>query len=68
MKGRDTFQGVGKAFPSGVDEVYVFVAGGPHEGLSAIDGPGSTEVLRDQKLRERCAFINSPEIIEQLGY
>ncbi|OBT56471.1 hypothetical protein VE04_02954 [Pseudogymnoascus sp. 24MN13] len=67
-KGRDTFQGVGKAFPSGGDEVYVFVAGGPHEGLSAIDGPDSTEVLREQKLRERCEFINSPELIEQLGY
>lgn len=68
LEGRDTFQGVGKAFPSGGDEAYVFVAGGPHEGLSAIDGPDSTEVLRNQKLRERCKFINSPEIIEQLGY
>ncbi|OBT82959.1 hypothetical protein VE02_08187 [Pseudogymnoascus sp. 03VT05] len=68
VKGRDTFQGVGKAFPSGGDEVYVFVAGGPHEGLSAIDGPDSTKVLREQKLRERCEFINSPELIEQLGY
>ncbi|KFY03173.1 hypothetical protein O988_01657 [Pseudogymnoascus sp. VKM F-3808] len=68
LKGKDTFQGVRKAFPSGGDEVYVFVAGGPHEGLSAIDGPGSTEVLRKQKLRERCEFINSPEIIEQLAY
>ncbi|OBT47507.1 hypothetical protein VE00_03167 [Pseudogymnoascus sp. WSF 3629] len=68
VKGRDTFQGVGKAFPSGKNDVYVFVAGGPHEGMSAIDGPDSTEVLREQKLRERCEFINSPEIIEQLGY
>lgn len=68
VKGRNTFQGVRKAFPSGGDEVYVFVAGGPHEGLSAIDGPDSTEALREQKLRERCEFINSPEIIEQLGY
>lgn len=65
---RDTFQGVRKAFPSGGDDVYVFVARGPHEGLSAIDGPDSTEELRKQKLRERCGLINSPEIIEQLGY
>ncbi|OBT67120.1 hypothetical protein VE03_04436 [Pseudogymnoascus sp. 23342-1-I1] len=66
LEGRDTFQGVGEAFRG--DEVYVFVAGGPHEGLSAIDGPDAAEVLKGQKLRERCEFINSPEIIEQLGY
>ncbi|KAL2182096.1 Carboxylesterase [Thermothelomyces heterothallicus CBS 202.75] len=64
----DTFAGFGPAFHRGDNTTYVFVAGGPSEGLSAIDGPHSAPAVRAQKLRERCAFINSPEIIEQLGY
>lgn len=64
---RDTFKGFTTAFP-GDDQVEVFIAGGPHEGLSAIDGPNAKDVLKAQKLRERCAFINSDEIIEQLRY
>lgn len=66
-KGHNTFQGFKTAFP-GKDETLVFVVGGPHEGLSAIDGPGSHPAVKSQKLRERCAFINSPEMIEQLRY
>lgn len=66
-KGRDTFTGFTIAFP-GKDEIDVFVAGGPHEGLSPIDGPRALEALKVQGLREKCAFINSDEIIEQLRY
>ncbi|KAI1641540.1 putative lipase [Biscogniauxia mediterranea] len=47
---------------------YVFVAGGPDEGFSAISGPGAKPAVGQQKLAERCAFINSPEVIEQLGF
>ncbi|AEO57294.1 hypothetical protein MYCTH_2303271 [Thermothelomyces thermophilus ATCC 42464] len=69
LGGRDTFTGFGPAFHRGDNTTtYIFVAGGPSEGLSAIDGPHSAPAVRAQKLRERCAFINSPEIIEQLGY
>ncbi|KAK5162880.1 uncharacterized protein LTR77_011137 [Saxophila tyrrhenica] len=50
------------------DDVDVYVIGGPHEGLFAEDGPGSGPVFAAQKLKERCAFINSPEIIRQLQY
>ncbi len=50
------------------DEVDVYVIGGPHEGLFAEDGPRAGPVFGAQKLRERCAFINSPEIIQQLQY
>lgn len=67
LKGHDTFVGFKPAFP-GLNETFIFVAGGPHEGLSAIDGPLSIPDIREQKLRERCAFINSPEIIEELRY
>ncbi|KAI1326857.1 putative lipase [Xylariaceae sp. FL0255] len=67
LPGHDTLVGFTDAFPGG-DRVDVFIAGGPHEGLSSIDGPGAESVLEAQKLRERCAFINSDEVIEQLRY
>ena len=67
LAGHDTFKGFTLAFPNEHD-TYIFVAGGPSEGLSAIDGGKSKQAVREQKLRERCAFINSPEIIEQLRY
>lgn len=68
LEGHDTFRGFEPAFSGDRDEVDIFVAGGPDEGLSAIDGPRAKKALRVQRLRERCAFINSPEIIEQLRY
>lgn len=67
LRGHDTFEGFKPAFPNEHD-VYVFVAGGLSEGLSAIDGRHAREAVRAQRLRERCEFINSPEMIEQLRY
>ncbi|KAM0421376.1 hypothetical protein ACHAPT_010911 [Fusarium lateritium] len=67
IRGHKTFQGFGPAFPDD-GQTYVFVAGGPHEGLSAFDGHRAHSAVKSQKLRERCAFINSPEMIEQLRY
>ncbi|KAI1762978.1 carboxylesterase family protein [Hypoxylon sp. FL1150] len=69
----DTFQGFRTAIPAGAkggaNETWsLFVAGGPDEGFSVIDGPGSKAVVEAQKLRERCAFINSPEFIEELRF
>lgn len=73
MKYNATFQGFEAAFPNGTaggdEPIYVFVAGGPTEGLSAIDdGPAVNPALVAQNLRERCAFINSAEVIQELGY
>ncbi|KAH6631270.1 Alpha/Beta hydrolase protein [Chaetomium tenue] len=68
IEGHDTFQGFRPAFAKGDDGFSVFVAGGPSEGLSAVDGPYAKEAVRAQRLRERCAFINSDEMIEQLEY
>ncbi|KAJ1323318.1 acetylcholinesterase [Microdochium nivale] len=78
MEGRDTFVGWDKAFPGVGDggggdgdtpgQPYVWVAGGPNEGLYAVDGPDAIPEMAEQKIRERCAFINSPEMIEQLRY
>lgn len=65
LEGHDTFKGFEQAFQvAHPNETYVFVAGGPSEGLSAFDGSRSAAAVRAQRLRERCAFINSPEMIE----
>lgn len=73
LAGHNTFQGFATAVPAGADggvnETFsVFVAGGPNEGFSPVDGPDSKPEIAVQKLRERCAFINSAEIIEQLKF
>ncbi|KAH9866554.1 hypothetical protein J1614_008244 [Plenodomus biglobosus] len=47
---------------------YVMTIGGPSEGFFALTGANSTEVVRVQKLDERCGFLNSPAIIEALQY
>lgn len=47
---------------------YVMTIGGPSEGFFALTGANSTEVVRVQKLNERCGFLNSPAIIEALQY
>ncbi|GAO18513.1 uncharacterized protein UV8b_06623 [Ustilaginoidea virens] len=66
IEGHDTFQGFAPAFTPG-NQVDIFVVG-PHEGLSATDGPRAHPAMLEQKLRQRCAFINSPEVIDQLKY
>lgn len=63
----ETFQGFALAFEK-PNQTRIFVAGGPEEGLSAVDGPGASPGLAAQRLRERCGFINSLEMIEQLRY
>lgn len=63
-----TLEGWEPAFRGEDGDLDVFVIGGPYEGLSPVDGPEATAALRVQKLRERCAFINSPEVVQQLRY
>jgi hypothetical protein len=46
----------------------VFVAGGSNEGLSNVAQDGENDALVAQNLQERCAFWNSPRIVEQLLY
>lgn len=47
----------------------VYVIGGPDEGYAGPDGSDSARaVMLQEKLRERCAFLNSLEVIEQIGY
>lgn len=49
-------------------EMYMYVIAGPNEGPSDFGGENARPAVRRQRLRERCAFINSPEMIEQLKY
>lgn len=62
-----TIQGWDGAFscPGGP---YVMTIGGPSEGFFALTGVNSTEVVRTQRLEERCGFLNSRAIIEGLQY
>ncbi|KAI0159790.1 putative lipase [Xylariaceae sp. FL1272] len=68
LDSHDTFIGFERAYRTGDGDPYIFVVGGPREGLSAVDGPLATEEIEAQKIRERCALLNSPELIEQLAY
>ena len=67
MPGYGTLEGWKPAFEN-EGEVDIFVIGGPHEGLSAEGGRNAEPAVAAQKLGERCAFINSPEIIKELDY
>lgn len=64
---RRTLQGMEPAFGK-PNKTALFVVGGDSEGMSTFDGEGSTQAVAAQKLRERCGFLNSPEIIKQLAY
>ncbi|KAK5124861.1 hypothetical protein LTR85_001051 [Meristemomyces frigidus] len=67
LVGHDTLKGWTPSFAR-PNETDIFVIGGPHEGLSAEDGPRSERAVEAQKLRERCGFINSPDVIKQWNY
>lgn len=69
LEGTDTFKGFDIAFPEGeFGEMRVFIVGGPNEGLSATNGSNALPQLAAEKLNERCAFLNSPEVIAQMKY
>lgn len=65
LKGHETFQNFIDAFVV-KDNVHVFVAGGPSEGVSPIDGSWATPAMRAQSLRERCDFITSTSFLNEL--
>ena len=61
--GKDVFHGVKGALDDG--KTWIYVAGGPNEGAFATDGDSALGAAR---ISERCAFINSDEMIEQLDF
>ncbi|KAL7939009.1 Alpha/Beta hydrolase protein [Trichoderma chlorosporum] len=62
----DTFQGFNPAFER-PGQTQVFIVGGPDEGLSYIEGPQANQALASQRLKERCSFINSERVLQELG-
>ncbi|KAF5346902.1 hypothetical protein D9758_010113 [Tetrapyrgos nigripes] len=52
----------------GMMDAGVYVVGGSDPGVSKLEGKGSNKVLVAQKLKERCGFLNSDAVIEQLKY
>ncbi|GAB7328670.1 hypothetical protein MBLNU13_g00597t2 [Cladosporium sp. NU13] len=65
LKGHGTLEGWEPAFGSG-NETGVFVIGSDEEGLHSLHDESS--VIGRQRLEERCAFINSPEVVAQLQF
>ncbi|KAJ5020562.1 Alpha/Beta hydrolase protein [Bipolaris maydis] len=47
---------------------YVRTIGGSHPGNSALGTANATLEFSQQRLQERCAFLNSPEVIQALQY
>ncbi|EKG13645.1 Carboxylesterase type B [Macrophomina phaseolina MS6] len=73
VRGLDVLQGWLPSYTSGgveaVEDASVYVIGGPEPGLAALGGHGSFgDTVRAQKLPERCAFLNSDEVVKQLLY
>ncbi|KAI7495675.1 hypothetical protein KC357_g532 [Hortaea werneckii] len=64
----ETLEGWCPAFAEGDDTAGIFVIGGPSEGFSVAEGSPSEAVVAAQKLEERCAFINSSRVIDQLRW
>ncbi len=70
LANRDTLQGWDLAFANSqrFNETDVYVIGGARPGLSPLGGPRALPQLAKQKLRARCDFLNSPDIIAQLRF
>lgn len=68
-----TFGGWEPAFAAAVggaagNETGIFVVGGPEEGFSTIGGAGASPAVAGQRLAERCAYLTSAAVREQLAY
>lgn len=70
LDSRDTLHGWTPAFQYAAkkNETDIYVIGGGSGGLSAQQGDGSMPAVAAQMLKERCAFLNSPAVIDQLRF
>lgn len=64
LDGQGTLEGWKSAFAV-ENQTRVFVIGSDEEGLHSL---GGNSPIGREKIEERCAFINSPEIVEQLQF
>ena len=65
LKGHGTLEGWEPAFGN-ANETRVFVIGSDEEGLHSLSDESSA--IGRQRLEERCAFINSPEVVKELQF
>lgn len=65
--GEVTVQGWLDAY-STLNQTHVMTVGGPWEGWWPLSGVDSPDVVSKQRLVERCAFLNSPDVIQGLQY
>lgn len=63
LKGHGTLEGWELAFIE--NETRIFVIGSEEEGLHSLH---DSSVIGKQRLDERCAFINSAEVVAELQY
>ncbi|KAK7563761.1 Alpha/Beta hydrolase protein [Phyllosticta paracitricarpa] len=68
VEGKDTLAGWTPACARGGNETDLFVIGAPEEGLSAVEGKNAKTVVAEQRLCERCGFLNSEEVVRELLY
>jgi carboxylesterase type B len=71
IKDDDLFQGFEPGLDADGKLSGVYVIGGPNPGWGTVesdDGKSSPWEISAQKLRERCAFLNTNEMIEQQRY
>lgn len=66
LPGSDTFQGWAPALGR-EGQVKVFIAGGPNEGISYIEGPQANPVFAGEKLRQRCEYWDNT-IVKELQW
>jgi carboxylesterase type B len=69
LEGHDTLPGWQKADFD--DENFgVYVIGGPDRGFSGStqSSPRARRVMAEEKLQERCGFLNRPDIVKELQY
>ncbi|RDW59554.1 carboxylic ester hydrolase-19 [Coleophoma cylindrospora] len=49
-------------------DATLYVSGGPEGGMSPLAGAGTSDGVAWQNFKERCGFLNSDEVIQQLEY
>ena len=70
LEDHETLKGWTPAYAQGDAEfdARIYVVGGPGEGMSALEGSEAKKAVVRQKLAQRCAFLNSDDVINQLRY
>ncbi|KAK7523738.1 hypothetical protein IWZ03DRAFT_356092 [Phyllosticta citriasiana] len=68
VEGKDMLAGWTPACARGGNETDLFVIGAPGEGFSAVEGKNAKTVVAEQRLCERCGFLNSEEVVRELLY